>query len=393
MTIVKLLTNRNFYSVALAVVVSFVLVAIMVSAATTISTNISTGGTLSVTGNSTLTGDVFATSTLAVTGKAVFYDQLALDSAASDPTGVTAGSLYWNTADSLIRVFDGADWRTVASSTSGDGGLILSNDVAVRFNTIATGNMALGTSTLPVVSASGNSLLFLNATTSATIPLVIQGWADQTGDLVRGLSDLNVELFAIDHSGNASTTLLSTTGIHVDALVISGYATTSGSTGNFATEGTVTVTGATTLNGAVTLGDAVGDAITITGNASTTNSLTVVGLEFSVGGFATTTIDRSDTFATTTIGVNTEAGGGGALGVGTTTPGTGSSKFGVEGDVWVGSTATTSLVLHTNAATTGTCWQFVASDGTLLRMYATSTPGNMASGTHFPFIVEAGSCK
>ena len=56
---------------------------------------------------------------------------------------------------------------------------------------------------------------------------------------------------------------------------VNGYATTSGSSGNFATAGTLTVTGATELNGAVTLGDAAVDAIIITGNASTTNSLTI----------------------------------------------------------------------------------------------------------------------
>src|SRR3990167_11293825 len=52
----KLFKSKDFYSVALAVALSLVIVAVSVSAATTISTDISTGGTLAVTGASTLTG-------------------------------------------------------------------------------------------------------------------------------------------------------------------------------------------------------------------------------------------------------------------------------------------------------------------------------------------------
>jgi len=62
------LKNRSFYSITLSVLVSFAFVAVAASAATTISTNISTGGTLSVTGASTLTGAV------TTSGNATFGD-------------------------------------------------------------------------------------------------------------------------------------------------------------------------------------------------------------------------------------------------------------------------------------------------------------------------------
>ncbi|MBI4130669.1 hypothetical protein HY468_05100 [Candidatus Roizmanbacteria bacterium] len=390
----NLLTNRNFYSVALAVVISFAFVAVMVNGASTISSNISTDGTFTVTGDSTFTGDVFATSTMAVTGQASFYDQVVLDSAASDPTGVSAGAIYWDTANEVIRVFDGIDWNTVSSSTDASGGLILAGDgQGVRFNTIANGYMALGTTTLPVVAVdSGNAVLHVNATTSASVPLVIVGSGAFGGNLFNVYTHQQTEVFSLDPMGNASTTMLSTNVIAVDALVVSGYATTSGSTGNFDTEGNIaatgslTMTGATVLNGAVTLGDAAGDAIIINGNASTTNLFTVRGEEFSVGGFSTTTVSLTEGFATTTYGF----GLGSALGIGTSTPEL-SSKLAVAGSIYADNgSATTSLILSTSSETIGSCIQMKASDGATLRIYATTT---YATDTFRSLVIEAGTCQ
>lgn len=382
----KLLTNRNFYSVALAVVISFAFVAIMVNGATTISSNINTGGTLTVSGDSTLTGDVFASSTMAVTGQASFYDQVVLDSASSDPTGVSAGAIYWDTTNEVIRVFDGIDWNTVASSTDAAGGLILAGDgQGVRFNTIANAYMALGTTTLPVVAVdAGNAILHVNATTSASVPLVIIGKDGYGGNLFNVYNYLQTEVFSLDPAGNASTTILSTTANVLDALVVSGYATTSGTTGNFATEGTLTVTGATTLTGALTangnatFGDAAGD------------SVTVVGQTFSVAGLATTTAVIADDMATTTIGTLR----GSALGIGTSTPEL-SSKLAVSGTIYADDgSATTSLILSTSSETIGSCIQMKATDGTAIRIYATTTPGSgSASGEFMPLVIEAGTCK
>ncbi|MDP3726130.1 MAG: hypothetical protein Q8R36_02945 [bacterium] len=403
MGIGKLLSNRNIYSVLLAVVISFAFVAIMVNGATTISSNINTGGTLTVTGNSTLTSNVFASSTMAVTGQTSFYNQVVLNNASSDPTGVAAGAIYWDTAREEIRVFDGIDWNTVASSTDAAGGLILAGDgQGVRFNTIANGYMALGTTTLPVIAVdSGNAILHINATTSASVPLVIAGIGAFGGDLFNVYNHLQTQVFSLDPMGNASTTMLSTNVIALDALTVSGYATTSGTTGNFDTEGNIvavgtltitgtqTFTGALTANGAVTLGDAAGDAIIFTGNASTTNSLSVgtggLGREFSVGGFATTTVGfEGNVFATTTIGLDTEIGGGGFLGVGTTTSAF-SAALGVRGNIHAGSAATTTLSLHTDAAANGTCIQMVSSDGAMVRIFVLNADNAL--------VVEAGPCS
>ena len=86
-TVIGLLKNRALYAVVFSVLVSLAFVSYIATAATTISTNISTGGTLSVTGASTLTGNVHASSTanaLLVTGQARFYDQVVLDNATAN---------------------------------------------------------------------------------------------------------------------------------------------------------------------------------------------------------------------------------------------------------------------------------------------------------------------
>jgi len=395
MSIGKLLTNRNFYSVLLAVVISFAFVAIMVNGATTISSNISTGGTLTVTGASTLTGIT------------THSQQAVLFNSTSDPSSPAEGGLYYDSTNRVVKLYNGSDWLTVASSTDADGGLILSDAVGIRFTAIATNYMALGTTTLPVAATpfSGNALLLLNSTTSASVPLAIIGAkGGQTGDLFLVFDD-TAEVFSLDGFGNASTSVIST-GVN-DALFVGGWATTTGENGNFATEGTLTVTGTAaitgnttltgslTANGAVTLGDTAGDAIIITGNASTTNSLAVgtaltSGPVFSISGLSTTTINLADEMATTTIGAL-----GSTLGIGTTTPTLG-SKLSVVGDILAASTGTTSLKLLTNDITapfSGTCIQMVASDGVTFRLYATTSLAVTDNAPLSGLVIEPGSCN
>ncbi|MBI4121331.1 MAG: hypothetical protein HY457_03715 [Parcubacteria group bacterium] len=384
--------KRSVYSVVLSAVLSLVFVTIAVSGATTIGSNISTAGTI------TSSGSIFASSTanaVLVTGQARFYDQLVFDSAAANPTADASGAVYFNSTERVLKMYDGVNWVTVASSTDANGGLILTNGIGVRFNSVDTNYMALGTTTLPVANPnSGNALLFLNATTSASVPLVIgAAKGSQTGDLFRIVGPTFSELFAIDSQGNASTTILSTSALVTNALSVSGFATTSGATGNIATEGTLAVTGATTLtgaltvNGAATLGDAAGDAIIITGNATTSNALTVRGLSFDVAGLATTTVSLVNGAATTTLGSIF----GSAIGIGTTTPAL-SAKLGVVGSIHAGGTGTTSLKLHSSGTNAGTCIQMRTTNGVIIRIYATTTPTAGADLTQ-SLRVEAGTCE
>src|SRR3989338_3108090 len=117
------------------------------------------------------------------------------------------------------------------------------------------------------ITVTGASTLTRAVTTAGAVTL-----GDAAGD-------------AIIITCNASTTNSFEVG---NDLYVNGNATTTGSNGDFATRGTLTITGASVLNGAVTLGDAAGDAIIVTGNASTTNSFEV-GNDLYVNGMSTTT--------------------------------------------------------------------------------------------------------
>lgn len=93
--------GNKIFTIALSIFTSFVFIFIVTYAATTISTNIDTGGTLSVSGVSTLTGAVNASSTLQVTGAARLYSTLTVDgltTLANASTSVisTTGSLFIN---------------------------------------------------------------------------------------------------------------------------------------------------------------------------------------------------------------------------------------------------------------------------------------------------------
>jgi len=173
---------------------------------------------------------------------------------------------------------------------------------------------------------------------------------------------------------------------------------------NISTEGTLTV------SGAVTLGDAGGDAIILTGNASTTNALTVGGVLYvtgnqTVGGLATTTassgnIDTAGTItAVTRIGVATTSpradfsidldtdDGVAVWNKGSTTPAFIVSGVNSAGRVGLGTTtpvatlsavtevATSTLYLHSESETKGGCIQLESAAGTgaTFRLIATST--------------------
>src|SRR3989338_3645732 len=253
--------SNNFFRVALSVFVSFVFVFAVTYAATTISTNISTGGTLTVSDTSTLTGAVTMSSTLGVTGKTTLVNasttmltvsgntylatttmtsgsRLILGTLASDPTGDTAGSVYYNSGSKVIKLYDGSNWFTVGTTTSG---LTLSGQrlQLADLNYYTT----FGTTT-----QSGLSVLTLEATSTAAIPLTLRGFTGQTADLFRIHNMAGTELFAIDAVGNASTTMISTTG----NLWVGGIASTTsltllnGETITNSTDGTITLTAATT---------------------------------------------------------------------------------------------------------------------------------------------------
>ncbi len=279
--------KRNSLLMLVSVSVAFFAVIIYTYAATTISTAIDTGGALTVAGATALnggltmdssaftiadtsgntaiagtlnvTGAVWATSTLQVTGAATFYNTvtisgakgLVLGNSSANPSGNTAGMIYYNTTSAVIKMNDGASWFTVGTSTSGwslTSPRLYPSDVSYY--------LTVGTST-----QQGLSVLTLEATTTTAIPLTIRGFTGQTANLLQVANSASTNLLYITSGGNV-----------------------------FAT-GTLQVTGALTTYGATTIGDEAGDALTIGAGAwtfSNTATSTVAmtnGLKFDTSTF------------------------------------------------------------------------------------------------------------
>jgi len=135
----KLFKSKDFYSVALAVVLSLAVVAISASAATTISTSISTGGTLDVAGATELNGgltmdtDKFTVAntsgntsiggTLAVTGASTLTGYLGATSTAGFSSLASFYGGFISSASSTVSGALTAAGYLGASSTAGFTGL------------------------------------------------------------------------------------------------------------------------------------------------------------------------------------------------------------------------------------------------------------------------------
>src|SRR3989344_7347604 len=284
--------SNNFFRVALSVFVSFVFVFAVTYAATTISTNISTGGTLTVTGTANVTGLttlVNATSTmLTVSGNTYLAtttltsgSPLVLGTLTADPTGRTEGSVYYNSSSKIIKLYDGSNWFTIGTTTSG---LTLSGQrlQLADLNYYTT----FGTTT-----QSGLSVLTLEASSTAAIPLTLRGFTGQTADLFLIHNVAGTDLFAIDANGNASTSVISTTG----SLFVNGNATTTPA-------GTLTLKGSL---GVASSSPYVALGVTGTTTASAGMVIGNIGTPINVFLFGTCTVNPDDglidsTGATTT---------------------------------------------------------------------------------------------
>jgi len=98
-----------------------------------------------------------------------------------------------------------------------------------------------------------------------------------------------------------------------------------------------------------------------------------------INGFATTTASNGNIATEGTITV--ESGIATSLGVASTSP---SQELGVVGDVIAGSGATTTLILSSSLANTGGCIQLEGANGTMFKIYATTTG---------PLIATSGTCQ
>jgi hypothetical protein len=174
----NLLKNHRFWAGLLSVFVSVFLVAVFVYAATTIGSNISTGGTLSVTGASTLTGNVSMGGTLSVSGATSLStasttgdfwlgnqtadddDYLYMDASSTeylmwdDSPGqfVLSDDLLLGTTDKLffrdtgLYIYSNADGKlTISADGTGTDDITLSGTVIMSDNATTTGYLTVGT--------------------------------------------------------------------------------------------------------------------------------------------------------------------------------------------------------------------------------------------------------
>ena len=116
-----------------------------------------------------------------------------------------------------------------------------------------------------------------------------------------------------------------------------------------------------------------GGTLTVTSTASSTFSGNISVSDMLVGGtleipFLTATSSTASNFI-------------GGIGVASSSP---SQEVGIVGDMHLGSAATTTLTISSSGTDTGGCIQLEGADGTMYRIYATTTG---------PLIAEAGSCQ
>ena len=210
----KLIKSKSFLPVMLSVILTFVFAVVVVNAATTISTNISTAGTLTVTGASTLTGAVAASSTLQVTGATTLYSTLNvsglttlgnatttlftvlnntyLGDADADTLTVRAG--VWSltsTATTTVAMTNGINFdsntfvidpntNAIAIGTTTGANFIkghVSNSASLTFGAI--GASSCGTQTITVIGAADGDTVVLgipNALATASTTIVFTGW-------------------------------------------------------------------------------------------------------------------------------------------------------------------------------------------------------------------------
>ncbi len=342
-------------------------------AASTIGNNITTEGTLSVTGASTLTGAATLSSTLSVTGGTTLVGATSTNLAVS---GRATTSELWITGTGALNVL------TTATSTFTRGGLSVSGGgfASDQGLTISGGKLeatgiaaTLGPTNLTTLSASG--AVTLSSTLSVTSLATLSG-----GLLVNTSSSTITHL-----SGIFSTTTQATS----TTLAVTGRATTSGLyvTNTFEFQGIATTTfarGGLSVSGG---GLASSQGLTLSGGqleatniAAVLGPTTITNLTLTAG--TSTSLAVTGRATTTALYVsNSLITGIASVGIATSSPG---QEVGIAGDVLITSAATTTLNLFSTSGTAGSCLQLRAPNGLRYRLYVNDSAA---------LVTEAGDCQ
>ena len=211
--------------------------------------------------------------------------------------------------------------------------------------------------------------------------VTVTGASTFNGNVTLGDAATDINLFTgLLH---ASTTALFTTGITTYGNSTFGDASTDTNifTGTLQASTTALFTGASTFYGNVTMGDSADDAFTLTAGTST---------------LSRTSNTMAHSFATSSaavpfLGFDTTNY---RIGIGSSTPAA-TFSVGGAGTLTVGAAApigTSTVTISSSGASQGGCINLRATDGTMIRIYATTSTvvGKMGYNN---LVVEAGDCR
>lgn len=201
----KFLDTRKASGIAIATGASILLVALVAYGATTISSNIVTGGSLDVSGASTLTSATLST-TLSVTGNATFDTNTMFVDAANNRVGVS--TITPNTRFEVV----GADPGTAATAASTTGLIVGGNSSNGLFL-----GMIFGTCNLAQATITASTTRGLVCSSATGINTGFKVFVQATSTLTSGLTALpaNGISFAIV---SASSTGSNTIGVDVSNI-------------------------------------------------------------------------------------------------------------------------------------------------------------------------------
>ena len=374
---------------ALVFALSFGIVAATVSAATTISTNISTEGTLAVTGASTLTGAVSAASTLAVTGAATLSSTLGVTGLTSLSTASTTGAVS----------VAGALWVGGNATTTAAGAISTESSLTVSGATVLNGGLTMDTNKFTVADTTGNTSIggtlgvtgLTSLTTASSTELVTLDSLELTSTLDALVADAALTIggtkagaIAFGRTGETVTFPgnLTVTGTFSPAITTVSGDFTIGADRGLDTDAAGQLNIGTSTANAILIGGS-GTTTTIAGpltanelatfgaSASTTGNLSVSGLLW-VGGNATTTAAGA-----ILTEANIAAGGGYGGGSGSVLSDTG--DLSMNGNLIVdGTSALDGGASTTNASLSGALW--VGGNATTTAAGNISTSGTLDVG-------------
>ncbi|MDZ4284692.1 MAG: hypothetical protein U1A28_02625 [Patescibacteria group bacterium] len=433
--------KQNVYTSALAVGLALAFVALSASAASTISTNITTNGTLTVDGASTLTGvvTVGSTATSTFAGNVDAAGDIEADQLYTSGTGTStfSGGLKLRTGGLTISTVDCSVFSSGGLLTTDASGNVYCTDdstsdgwvddgIVLRLQAIGD-HVAMGTTTETDV----RSVATLTATSTAGSILTLKtravsGGLDYSGSSFVVADSASTTLFSIDGKGriagfvssasstingaltvsgavNASSTVLTTGLLTAFGGFISNASSTVGSTltvsGVFQASSTALISGLTTAVGGFisNASSTVGSTLNVSGVFQASSTALTGGLLTAAGGIvgsASSTVNSSLNVsgvlnASSTVFAQNLRVDTGTLGVGaTSTPG---QEVGVLGDVIASSGATTTIMLDSTDANSGGCLQLRSTDGVWYRLYIAAT--STASVDFRNLVIDKGSCQ